>query len=317
MTELSSKARRVLELARHTDDPALEVQRRVERALSARIATGAESSALIEKSSAANFAPVAAKTLVPLGVAAAMVGAGWFTLGPASSDEHSAPAQAAQSRSSQSPSANAVSSSPSTAPVPARAAAPPSVLSPPFVEGSPLPQSIAATPPPRGGRPVALPAAGRIEKTASAPRGELPRERETPPGALSEGGATSSFSREAEPPAPSVEPPVEVAAPRTPLSERPIAASRNQDPLLAETEALRAAQRALRSGDATRALELLHEQERTYAAGSLHEERAAARILALCQAGLADAARASTERFVRRWPRSALRARVISACRAP
>src|SRR5688572_1623807 len=73
MTELSAKARRVLELSRETDEPALEVQRRVERALSARIATGTESSALIAKSSAANFAPAAAKTLVPLGVAAAMV----------------------------------------------------------------------------------------------------------------------------------------------------------------------------------------------------------------------------------------------------
>jgi len=309
MTELSAKSRRVLELARHADDPALEVQRRVERSLSARIATGAEGSALIAKSSAASFAPAAAKTLVPLGMAAAIVGAGWFTLGPSSSDEHSAEGRAALSAS-----ANVAPSSPSAASARTPAAAPPGVVSLPSLEARPLPQSIAATPAPPSRQPRARSAARRIENHAPAPRTAGPRERETEPRADT---VSSSLSRATEPSAAPVEPSaVEVAAPPTARSERPLA-SRVQDPLLAETEALRAAQRALRSGDATRALELLHEQERTYAAGSLHEERAAARILALCQAGLADAARASTERFVQRWPRSALRARVISACRAP
>jgi hypothetical protein len=152
-------------------------------------------------------------------------------------------------------------------------------------------------------------------RAEATPRAVAPRERETP--GAPEGGVTSSLAQATDSSAAPVEPSVKLAPPASlERSERP-AASRAKDPLLAETEALRAAQRALRNGDATRALELLHEQERTYAAGSLHEERAAARILALCQAGLADAARASTERFVQRWPRSALRARVISACRAP
>jgi hypothetical protein len=299
-----------LELARQADEPALEVQQRVQRALAARIAMGTAGSALIAKSSAASFAPAAAKTLVPLGVAAAMVGAGWFTLGPASSDEQSVPAHAAQSRSAN------VASSPSGAPAPTPIAAPPSVVLP-SAEGRPLPESVAATSAPPSGRPRALASARRIESTAPTPGAELPGERKTPPRALSEGGVTSSLSRATEPLAAPEKASVDVAAPSAPLSERPTAVRRAQDPLLAETEALRAAQRALRNGDATRALELLHEQERTYAAGSLHEERAAARILALCQAGLAEAARASTERFVQRWPRSALRARVISACRAP
>ena len=310
MTELSAKARRVLELARNADDPTLEVQQRVERGLSARIAMGAPSSALIAKSSAANFAPVVAKTLVPLGVAAAVVGAGWFSLGPASSDEHSAPSRAALA-----PSANVASSSPSAASARTPTAAPPALVSPSSLKARPSPQSIAATPATPTGQPQVLPAGRRIENTAPTPRAEAPRKRETPPSAPSD-GVTSSFSLAAAPSAAPVEPTVvEVAAAPTPLTEPP-AVRRAKDPLLAETEALRAAQRALRNGDASRALELLHEQERTYAAGSLHEERAAARILALCQAGLGDAARASTERFVQRWPRSALRARVISACRA-
>jgi hypothetical protein len=304
MTELSARARRVLELARHADDPLPEVQQRVERALSARIATGGESSALIAKSSAAKLAPAGAKTLVPLGVAAAMVGAGWFALGPASLEENSAPVRSAPSQSA------------SVAPARTPAAAPPGVPSPPSVDARPLAQSIGVAPAAPAARPRALPAARRIENTAPTRRAEPPPERRTPPDAPSNGGGPS-LSRATDPSAAPAAPiAVEVAASATPLGERP-AARRAKDPLLAETEALRAAQRALRSGDAARALELLHEQERTYAAGALHEERAAARILALCQAGLADAARASTERFVQRWPRSALRARVVSACSAP
>ncbi len=77
MDELSARARRVLDLVRDADVPAPDVQRRVERALSARIAGGAgPSAALLAKSST----PLAAKVLVPLGLAATVAGAGWFGL---------------------------------------------------------------------------------------------------------------------------------------------------------------------------------------------------------------------------------------------
>jgi hypothetical protein len=89
------------------------------------------------------------------------------------------------------------------------------------------------------------------------------------------------------------------------------------DELRAETDALRLAQRALRDGDATRALALLDEQDRSYRSGLLGQERAAARVMALCQAGQADQARAEAASFERRFPRSPLVPRVRSSCREP
>jgi hypothetical protein len=87
------------------------------------------------------------------------------------------------------------------------------------------------------------------------------------------------------------------------------------DQLLAETTGLRELQRALRSGDAHGALALLDREDQQHRAGVLQEERAAARVLALCQLGEVALAHAEAARFERRWPRSALLARVRSACR--
>jgi hypothetical protein len=66
--------------------------------------------------------------------------------------------------------------------------------------------------------------------------------------------------------------------------------------------------------DPTRALALLDEQDRTFVRGVLREERAAARVLALCAAQRTGEARQSAESFVRRYPASPLRARVLAAC---
>jgi hypothetical protein len=87
-----------------------------------------------------------------------------------------------------------------------------------------------------------------------------------------------------------------------------------QDVLRAETEALRLAQQALRDQQPEQALRLLAEQDVRFRDGLLRQERAAARVLALCQAGKADEARAQALRFERSWPRSALLARVRAAC---
>jgi hypothetical protein len=86
------------------------------------------------------------------------------------------------------------------------------------------------------------------------------------------------------------------------------------DGLRAETEALRSAQQALRDSAPERALRLLDEQDERFRDGLLHQERAAARVLALCQAGLVREARAQAVRFERLWPRSALLGRVRAAC---
>jgi len=97
----------------------------------------------------------------------------------------------------------------------------------------------------------------------------------------------------------------------------PVAAPALPDALRAETEALRSAQQALRDGEPQRALRLLDEQDRSFRAGLLQQERAAARVLALCQAGMANEARAQALRFERLWPKSALLGRVRAACLPP
>jgi outer membrane protein assembly factor BamD (BamD/ComL family) len=86
------------------------------------------------------------------------------------------------------------------------------------------------------------------------------------------------------------------------------------DLLREETRELRSAQQALRTGNAGLALKLLAEQDRTFNNGLLQEERAAARVLALCQTGQTDIAKVEAARFEKRWPKSALVARVRSSC---
>jgi hypothetical protein len=81
-----------------------------------------------------------------------------------------------------------------------------------------------------------------------------------------------------------------------------------------ETKRLREAHKALRSGQPERALELLEEQSATFAAGELREERAAARVFALCEAGKTSEAKAAAKAFLIKSPRSPLAGRVRGAC---
>lgn len=98
------------------------------------------------------------------------------------------------------------------------------------------------------------------------------------------------------------------AAPPTRPTMKPL------DRLQDETRELRQAQQALRSGDAARALVLLTEQDQTFEHGALQQERHAARVLTLCQLGQTVRAKAEAESFERRYPKSALLARVRSSC---
>jgi hypothetical protein len=82
-----------------------------------------------------------------------------------------------------------------------------------------------------------------------------------------------------------------------------------------ESRALAEVKRALVRADAARALALLAEQDKQFSHGALREERAAARVLALCAAGEGNAAREHAERFAKRYPTSLLRARTDAACR--
>lgn len=87
-----------------------------------------------------------------------------------------------------------------------------------------------------------------------------------------------------------------------------------QDPLSAESAALRAVQHAMNAGDATQALRLLDEQDAAYGGGALAPERAAARIVTLCKLARVTEAQRLAQRFERRFAKSPLLARVRNAC---
>jgi hypothetical protein len=97
-----------------------------------------------------------------------------------------------------------------------------------------------------------------------------------------------------------------------PVAAAPVAAAiaaPEEDPLAAETRRLREAHGALQAGDAQKALALLGEQ-----GGQLGEERAAARVLALCQLGRVAESEAARAAFLREHPRSPLADRVRGGC---
>lgn len=101
---------------------------------------------------------------------------------------------------------------------------------------------------------------------------------------------------------------------RPSTAPRPAPATATGPDLLAESQALARVQQALRSGQHSQALRLLGEQEHEFTRGALHEERAAARALALCGAGQRAAGERAAAAFVARYPESVLRARVQSGC---
>ena len=71
---------------------------------------------------------------------------------------------------------------------------------------------------------------------------------------------------------------------------------------------------ATKQGDVARADALLRSYDQHHPAGQLAEERAAAGILVHCAAGRLPAARAEARRFLERWPRSPLVARIQGSC---
>jgi len=89
------------------------------------------------------------------------------------------------------------------------------------------------------------------------------------------------------------------------------------DTIIAETKRLRQAHGAMQSGDPEQALRLLDESSADAEGQSLREERAAARVLALCKLGRVDEARAEAARFLAASPGSPLADRVRKACPAP
>ncbi|MBZ5714937.1 hypothetical protein [Nannocystis pusilla] len=84
--------------------------------------------------------------------------------------------------------------------------------------------------------------------------------------------------------------------------------------VLAEMALLQEARAALRGGRPDAALELLGRHAESFARGSMAEERAALRVLALCAAGELVDGTAEAAAFLRAHPRSAYAPRVAAAC---
>lgn len=142
------------------------------------------------------------------------------------------------------------------------------------------PAELAVAPPDQGSQPPAEPAAHELPQPAQAPAATADRR---------------------------------AGASRPPPSAAKLAVS-EEDPLEAETRRLREAHIALQKGEAAKALALLDERQADNAGGQLREDRAAARVLALCKAGRAAEARAAAAEFLRASPRSPHADRVRSAC---
>jgi hypothetical protein len=85
--------------------------------------------------------------------------------------------------------------------------------------------------------------------------------------------------------------------------------------LLEEGRALALVQRALSEHRGGEALLLLDQQNESYPTGALAPERAAAKVIALCEVGRRVEARSAAERFAQAWPESPLVGRVLETCK--
>ncbi len=101
-----------------------------------------------------------------------------------------------------------------------------------------------------------------------------------------------------------------------PRSFRDVAAPNNptKASIARETELLAEVQRALKGGQALRALYTLDRHSEEFPSGQLYEEATAARVVALCAVGRVQDGRRWADEFARRYPNSPLSSRVRSAC---
>jgi outer membrane protein assembly factor BamD (BamD/ComL family) len=81
-----------------------------------------------------------------------------------------------------------------------------------------------------------------------------------------------------------------------------------------EAQLLREADAALRAGDTAGAARLLDDHARLFPQGVLAEERDFQRVVLLCAAGKADAARGAASRFLSAYPQSVFAGRVRASC---
>jgi hypothetical protein len=130
----------------------------------------------------------------------------------------------------------------------------------------------------------------------------------------SAGVGTYFWTRPPRPPvlAPAAAPPVAPPVVEPVPSAAPPAAE--GDPLLVELTLLRQAQRALRDGDARRALELAARHAAQYPSSQMAMERGALRVFALCSLGRKAEARSLARELIAEAPTSPLRKSLEESC---
>lgn len=294
MKELSPRAKAMLQIARETTgSPQAGARDRLERRLEVRVAAGAALAAAgasaTKVASAAGLSVIKTLAVIGVGAAASVVGYQVLESAPPAPVGAHAPVAAAANQRVSSPETGPVAGEPVAAEL-AQMQAPP-----PKADGSPVAPPRAELP--RSTAPHGLAMAGTTENRGLAPAfapssDQLPRVA----------GATSD-PRQAVASVGDFDA-LHGAAPAAPIS-----------PLQAETQSLRRIQGALRAGDGSRALDLLATAAVEFPSGALHQERAAARVQALCLSGQIASAQAAARAFVERWPGSPLRARVETSCR--
>lgn len=276
MSKLGPEARAILAGARSGDDPTAEDRMRVRRAIRRSLAAGG--------AAATSAAASAAK-----GAGATKIGTLWAM------------------------SAGKVISVVALVSAVAAGSAIQRIYRDPPPDPRPSPARIAET-----ARGAATPSRGSREVPGGA--GEARGEPGGTPGSPAQAAAPAP--RPDLPPAPAIADPLRSTARPRPSTAAIDSAPRIEsapsatDPLERETASLEEAHSALRSGDPARALDLLDRQSAAYRDGQLREERAAARVLALCKLGRMDEARAAAAAFVQESPRSPLVDRVRAGCPA-
>lgn len=278
MSELGPNARAVLDAGRDGDDPTPGDRARIRASMMKAIAAGGATLAAAGESAAAGTAAKAATGLpfvwkVIAGIA--VIGAAGGGVAVVAGSGAKEPAKAPTAAVSPPPAEIAFAQTISSA-VPSEAPA------------------VAAT-------PSASAASTAMPASSAAPK----------PSARATAGLAPSASGEASHPATPIAAANEVPAVPAAPAAAPAPAG-PPDTLTAETQRLREAHGALQSGDGSRALSLLDEQN---AGGAeLREERAAARVLALCKLGRVEEARAAAAQFLQQNPRSPLADRVRGSC---
>jgi hypothetical protein len=284
-SKLGPSARSILEAGREGDDPTPADRARVKRALMRSIAASTALGAATA-ASAASAASAAAGGAAAVDVAAKATsfGLGIKLFGVAVLACAVGAGVLLQRASSPDPAAIATRAAPSNTASATRDAA---NAAPATVDTASAATARAAIADPAAPARPSEPAA--IEKAPAPSARALPRIAAREPVDRPEEEITAPVP--APPPAPAASPAPE------------------EDPLAAETRRLREAHSALQAGDPQKALGLLGEQ-----GGQLGEERAAARVLALCQMGRVAEAESARAAFLREHPRSPLADRVRSGC---